>query len=169
MAYSVAVSGSGPTPTGSVLVSDGQGDSCAVPSLSSGSGFCFITENASGGPFTITATYFGDDNYSAAVTTLTETVTPALPVLYIAPSANPAPSGPVDYSVTVAVNGSDPTGSIVVSDGLNGSCSISTIDLGTGSCSIDEATSQDPYTVTAVYSGDANYLGASADILEIVN
>ncbi|MGC2288707.1 MAG: Ig-like domain-containing protein [Thermoplasmata archaeon] len=67
---SVTVSGSGPTPTGSVSISDGlagPNDSCTISALdASGSGSCELIPSAEGS-LTITATYSGDSNYGPAV------------------------------------------------------------------------------------------------------
>ncbi|MGA2521317.1 MAG: choice-of-anchor Q domain-containing protein [Acidimicrobiales bacterium] len=69
--YTVTVTGSGATPTGSVAVSDNLGGSCSIPILSAGSGSCAIDETASLSPYTVTASYSGDGNYSSGTTSLT--------------------------------------------------------------------------------------------------
>ena len=69
--YGVIVNGTGPTPTGSMTVSDNQGGSCSIPILSSGSGSCAIDESASLSPYTVTASYSGDDNYTSESTSIT--------------------------------------------------------------------------------------------------
>ena len=89
VSYSVLVTGAGATPTGSVSVSDGQGGSCIIASLGSGSGSCSITENASGSPYTVTGTYSGDANYSSGTSTTAETVNPATPTLTLKASPGP--------------------------------------------------------------------------------
>jgi alpha-tubulin suppressor-like RCC1 family protein len=165
--YDVTVSGSGATPTGTVSVSDGNGGSCAISSLdSSGSGSCSITEPA--GSYTVTATYSGDANYGSAVGTLIEAVEPASPTVSISESANPAALGRVTYKVTVTgVAGFTPTGSVTVSDGRR-TCTIATLNTsGIGSCNIAEPAGT--YTVTASYSGNANYVSATDTMSETVN
>ena len=164
--YDVTVSGSGATPTGTVSVSDGNGGSCAISSLdSSGSGSCSITEPA--GSYTVTATYSGDANYSPAEGTTSETVNPAAPTVTVTGLSNPATTGPVTYDVTVTGSGATPTGTVSVSDGNGGSCAISSLDSsGSGSCSITEPAGS--YTVTATYSGDANYGSAVGTLIEAV-
>ena len=80
-----------------------------------------------------------------------------------------ATTGPVSYSVTVTGSGGTPTGSVGVSDGNGGSCSIATLDgTGSGSCSIVENATNSPFTVTATYSGDGSYAGASGTTTETV-
>ena len=168
VSYSVLVTGDGATPTGSVSVSDGQGGSCIIASLRSGSGSCSITENASGSPYTMTGSYSGDANYSSGTSTTTETVNPATPTLTLNASPDPATNGAgsVTYAVTASGAGAAPTGSVVVSDGAGGSCTISPLISASGSCAITEALGA--YTVTASYSGDANYTVAQATIGETV-
>jgi len=66
--YTATVSGSGPTPTGSVTVSDDLG-SCEIASLDgNGSGSCDLTEQAGFATYTITATYSGDSYYAGGST-----------------------------------------------------------------------------------------------------
>jgi hypothetical protein len=74
VAYDVTVSGSGATPSGTVTVSDGTGDSCTGSRDISGSASCTLVENATDSPYTVTAVYSGDDNYSAAAATTNEIV-----------------------------------------------------------------------------------------------
>jgi len=68
--YTILVSGNGPTPTGSVTVSDGQGGTCSA-ALSTGLANCAINEANLTSPFTVTATYGGDQNYGSAAASLT--------------------------------------------------------------------------------------------------
>jgi hypothetical protein len=71
--YTVTLSGSGATPTGPVDVSDDQGATCSIDSFVSGVGSCALDEEASGGPYTVTASYGGDPNYATASTSVTNT------------------------------------------------------------------------------------------------
>ena len=71
--YTVTLSGSGAAPTGPVDVSDDQGSTCSIDSFVSGVGSCALDEEASGGPYTVTASYGGDANYATASTTVTNT------------------------------------------------------------------------------------------------
>jgi hypothetical protein len=163
--YHVTVKGfRGTAATGSVTVSDGT-NTCTIASLSSGAGECSIAEAA--GSYTVTASYSGDTNYLAATGTKKETVKKGKATVAITPSANPAPApGSVSYLVSITgVNGFTPAGSVFVSDGGGGSCSI-TLSAGSGSCSIDEA--QGTHHVTAEYLGSSQYQGTSKSIVEKV-
>jgi hypothetical protein len=164
--YTATVKGvSGTAATGTVAVSDGSGGSCLIGSLSAGAGSCSIDEAA--GSYTVTASYSGDTNYLAASGTKKQTVRKGKATVAITPSANPAPApGSVSYLVSVTgVNGFTPAGSVFVSDGSGGSCSI-TLSAGSGSCSIDET--QGTHHVTAEYLGSSQYLGTSKFIVEKV-
>jgi len=68
--YTVSVRGTGPTPTGSVQVTDNDGSTCTIPTLDSGTGSCMLTESADNGPYTVTAAYGGDSNYGANTQTV---------------------------------------------------------------------------------------------------
>ena len=169
--YDVTVTGAGATPTGSVDVNDGQGGTCSIPSLSAGAGNCSIVENASDSPYTVTATYNGDSNYAVGAThTVSENVGLGTPTVTITGNPNPAGTGTVSYDVTVTGSGATPTGSVTVTDGQGGTCSVASLSAGSGNCSIAENAADSPYTVTATYNGDGNYAsGATNTVVETVN
>ena len=119
--YIVTVSGDGATPTGSVTVFDGAGGSCSIPNLDdTGSGTCSITENAAESPFSVTASYSGDLNYTSATGYTNEDVALATPTVTVTGQSG-ATTGPVAYGVTVSgpTGAATPTGSVTVSDGTN--------------------------------------------------
>ena len=167
VSYSVAVSGSGATPTGSVVVADGSGGSCTITSLTNGSGSCSINEAASSTPYSVTAEYYGDVNYATAGGTTTESVNLLTPTVTLSASPSPATTGPVTYAVAVAgpSGGPTPTGSVSVSDGAGGACSI-TLSAAAGNCSITEAAGS--YSVAGSYSGDTNYATSTGRTNETV-
>jgi hypothetical protein len=167
--YDVTVTGSGQTPTGTVSVADGVGGTCTIASLSGGAGNCSIVENAANSPLTVTATYNGDTNYASGETnTVLETVTPATPTVAVTGNPNPGPTGSITYDVTVAGGGAAPTGSVSVTDGKGGSCSIPSLSAGAGSCAIFEHAVDSPFTVTATYDGDSNYVTNNHTVTENV-
>ena len=167
--YIVTVSGDGATPTGSVTVFDGAGGSCSIPNLDdTGSGTCSITENAAESPFSVTASYSGDLNYTSATGYTNEDVALATPTVTVTGQSG-ATTGPVAYGVTVSgpTGAATPTGSVTVSDGTN-TCSITSLTSGSGTCSLIENASEDGQTVTASYSGDLNYTSATGKTTETV-
>ncbi|HEX3947325.1 MAG TPA: hypothetical protein VHW47_06445, partial [Acidimicrobiales bacterium] len=70
----------------------------------------------------------------------------------------------VTYSVHVSEGTATPAGTVIVSDGDGGSCTVSVLTAGAGSCAILEAASPAPYVATATYSGDAGYPTTSATL-----
>ena len=167
--YIVTVSGDGATPTGSVTVFDGAGGSCSIPNLDdTGSGTCSITENAAESPFSVTASYSDDLNYTSATGYTNDDVALATPTVTVTGQSG-ATTGPVAYGVTVSgpTGAATPTGSVTVSDGTN-TCSITSLTSGSGTCSLIENASEDGQTVTASYSGDLNYTSATGKTTETV-
>jgi hypothetical protein len=168
---SVSVSGAGATPTGSVSVSDGT-NTCSITSLTSGSGTCSITENAAESPFSVTASYSGDLNYTSATGKTTETVAKATPTVSVSGPSS-AVTGVIDYVVTISGQGASPSGSVTISDGTKMSsgalntCTIALNAEGIGACALQEGTGT--YQVTAKYTGDYNYGAASTTTTEVVN
>lgn len=160
--YSASVTGTGPIPTGSVEISDGEGGTCTA-TLIAGGGGCALTENAGASPYTIAAAYSGDSYYASTTTNLTEVVNPAVATVTFTPSSNPANEGPVTYTVLVTGNGATPTGTVTVDDGEGNSCT-ATLVIGVGNCAVDEVNLTSPYSITATYNGDENYSTASATL-----
>jgi Ca2+-binding RTX toxin-like protein len=155
--YTVVPAGAG-TPTGSVTVSDGT-QSCTATVAA---GQCTITF-ATAGPKSLTAVYAGDSTFSGGTSAAEpHTVSPADTTTTIT-SDSPDPSSQgaavtVQYSVTVSPPGAGaPTGNVTVSDGVN-SC-VATV--GTGQCSIT-LTTEGSRTLTATYSGNANFGGSTS-------
>jgi YVTN family beta-propeller protein len=145
------------TASGACTISGGAGS--GTVKMISGSGTCTVAANQA-----------GNSNYSAAPqVTSTTTAQKATSVTTIASnSPNPSNTGQA-VAIGVKVTGSGtPTGSVQVSASTGESCS-ATLASGAGTCSITFATSG-PRTLTAVYSGDANFTGStSAGVTQTVN
>ena len=112
MTFTATVSGSGPTPTGTVTFYDG--GTCLAPGTTLGSGFTLSTSALAAGTHTILACYSGDVNYASSSGSLSKTVSAvAVTVTAVAAtkvygSADPA----LSYTVT--------SGSLVSDDGFTG-------------------------------------------------
>ena len=163
---SVKVSGSGPTPTGTVDI-NGADTNCTI-TLASGIGSCNAVFNTAG-PKTLTATYNGDVNYLGSSGNASHTVNRTVSTTTITEDI-PDPSAPyqtVTVSVTVTGAGAAPTGTVAISiSGVSSVCTI-TLASGTGSCNV-VFTAAGTFTISANYSGDGNYLGSSAIETHIV-
>lgn len=156
-------SGSTETPSGTVTVSGG-GYSSSAQSLSTSGSYTFTipANSLSGGADTLTVSYSGDSYYTlgsgqASINIVTTAL--VTPTVTVTPASTTIDSGQ-SLKVTVGVTGSSatPTGSITLKSGST-SLGTGTLDT-TGSTSITVAAntlSVGNDTLTATYSGDANY------------
>lgn len=155
------------TPTGTVTVNDGAGGMCTatLPATS-----CQLTSTTQGAK-TLTFTYSGDANFNGSTNTAGHGVNKADTTVTITDDMpDPSVFGQ-NYAVTASVSvnspgSGTPTGTITVTDGTN-NC---TITLPGTSCNLP-STSVGVKTLTATYSGDANYNGSgpSAGVSHTVN
>ena len=167
VAVSVTVSGAGVKPTGTVDIT-GADTNCTI-TLAGGSGSCNVVFNTIGGK-TITATYNGDMNYSISTTTAAQTVGQGPSTTTIS-SELPDPSAVgqnVVVTVTVTGAGATPLGTVNLNGAFSGPICPITLIGGTGSCTvIFPATGTS--TLTATYTGDANYIGSSTTASHVVH
>ena len=163
---SAASPGSG-TPTGTVQFQIDDSDYGSPVSLN-GSGQATITDAAlSLGDHTVTASYSGDSNFTAS-DPLDQTVDQATTSTVLTASANPAlVSTSITFTAIVTANSpgsGTPTGSVEFWDGAT--------DLGPGTLSGGVATystsalSLGDHTITAVYSGDTNFVTSTSSDLD---
>jgi hypothetical protein len=154
----VTVSGAGGTPTGTVAIT-GADTNCNI-TLSGGSGSCNVIFNTTGNKV-LTALYSGDSSYASSSATEGHVVaaSSSFSATHItADTPDPSIPGQV-VAVTVVVTGSGtiPTGTVAIT-GADSNCTI-TLAGGTGTCSVTFNTSG-AKTLTASYSGNANYVGS---------
>jgi hypothetical protein len=163
LSVKVTVTGSGATPTGTVTLSDG-GYNSSIASLSGGIATIVIPANSlSAGSDALTVNYSGDANYGPATGSATETVTiPLTPSITVTPAASTSvATSSLSVKVTVTGSGATPSGTVTLSGGgytttataLSGG--IATIVIPANSLSAGND------TLTASYSGDANYAPAT--------
>lgn len=146
--YTVSVSVTGFSPTGTVDIDDGQGEICQVvlPATS-----CMLNAPTVG-PRTITAIYSGDVNNLPSTDSAAHQVVQVVSTTII-DSIVPEPSAVgAAYTVNVSVLGFGPTGSVLVDDGAGNNCAIA---LPATSCVLANAAAG-TLTVSAAYPGDAN-------------
>lgn len=122
------------------------------------------------GPNTITVSYSGDVDHTAATGTVTFTIAKATTTLGLTTSPNPSAAG---ASVTLSTHftipfGGTPTGTITFFDGTSslGSVTPDQID----SSIVVSNLSTGSHSITAQYSGDANFTGStSTATVQVVN
>ncbi|MFE7782421.1 Ig-like domain repeat protein [Streptomyces libani] len=159
---SAAAPGDG-TPTGTVTFDFGDGTSpLTVPATAGVATTTHTWAGTSGSPYTVAADYSGDAGFTPSTGTGIQTVAPAATFTSVSGVPEPSVTGqPVDITATVSVvapGAGTPTGSV-------------TFDFGDGTPSVTEpvtdgtatlthtwaGTSAGPYTVSATYSGDADF------------
>ncbi len=187
----VSASGTGPVPTGNVVISV-DGVAMAPVALSNG-GYTITLSSIVAGSHTFSVLYIGDRVYGSSSASSTVVVAKATPLVGVPNIASPAyvlfignqngtyvpydgslRSYYMDYVVKVAgATGLVPTGTLSFMQGTSAQCGTFTLDV-TGSATfqpgcLEITTNQNvpneltPQTITSiVYSGDANYAAFSA-------
>ena len=167
--------GNNGNPTGDATVTAGGVNLIAPGTCSVGNGGgnpCYIDSAtalpASATPYTVTAAYAGDNNFTPTSVTSTllvlrATTTTALTVTPTSASSNDEGSVTISATVTSGTTGA-PSGSIAVQHGGTLVCTITDLkpvgtNAATGSCPALSDTQLAPgsYALTANYAGDGNY------------
>ena len=163
--FSVSVtSASGAAPTGTVKFSvDGTAFGSPV-TVASGAASINLT-GLSVKTHTISAAYSGDANYAAASTSESIIVAKAMPAFKItAPAAGASFTSGTTVKFTVSVtssSGAAPTGTVKFS--VDGTAFGSAVTVASGAASINlTGLSVKAHTISAAYSGDGNYVSATA-------
>ena len=149
--------------TGTVAFMDGT-TALGTGTVSSGTA-SFSTSTLSVGTHSITAVYSGDANYNGVTSAaLAQVVNKITPPLTITSSLNPAPQGSaVTFIATV------PAGATGTVQFLDGTTVLGTGTVSSGAASFSTtALSVGTHSITAVYSGDANYNGATSSAVSQV-
>ena len=166
---SVAVSGTTGTPTGSVMVADGNGAACGPVVLSGGVASCALASSVAG-ELTLTASFEpGDGTSDPSAGTAPHAVDAAATSLALTLAPEPAhPDEEIVATILLTVDApgaGEPTGVVVVSQpDVGASC---TIELPETSCSMPPST-VGLHSVHAVYVSDGNFLESSADAEHLV-
>jgi hypothetical protein len=170
----ITVSGNVGTPTGSVNVQDNFTviPGCADLPLVNGTATC-TTTFTTGGRHDIFATYPGDANYYSGSGSIYQDVIQRLNTASVSLAASPNPAGfgeNVDIVASVTGGAGTPTGTVRFRDGTGDiyGCTAVPLSGGSATCRTDGLASG-TRSLSAVYSGDANYNEAtSATINESV-
>ncbi|MGW2637091.1 Ig-like domain repeat protein [Streptomyces sp. NPDC001348] len=162
-------------PSGTVRFDFGDGTSPAVVSLvGSVATVQHAYGSASGGPYTVTAAYSGDTDFTAASGVTTQTVAPALTTTAVSTSPDPSTTGgqvTVTATVTAVPPGAgSPTGTVTFDFG-DGTTPVSApVTSGTATTTHAYAsTSGSPFAVIATYSGDGDFTGSTGSTIQTVN
>jgi len=155
---------SGTGPTGSVTFLNGT-TTLGTVSLSNGTAQLAVSSLAAGSR-SINAQYSGDSNFAGSTSTaLVETVNPVATSTVIVANTNPATFGQA-VALTATVQppaGSTATGTITFVDGTN---SLGTATLANNNAQLTVSTlTVGTHSVTAVYSGSANFAPSTSAVL----
>ena len=150
------------TPTGVVTFSDGSA-TLGTGTLNAAGQATFTTANLSVASHPVTASYAGDGNFAASATpqALTQVVNPAATTTAVAASVNPSHGGQsVTFTATVTPTSSAPAapgGTVQFKvDGANFGSPVTLVNRSATSPSTTSL-AVGGHTVTAVYSGNANF------------
>src|SRR5579864_765183 len=152
-----------PTPTGTVVFSDGATNLGTVNV--SASAASFTTSTLTAGTHSIAATYSGDTLYTGSTANLMQKVI-GPPNIQLVSSLNPSTPGVnVTFTVTVSSPNGTPTGTVIFNDGSTALSVALPLD-GSGVAAFSTATlAAGTHPITAVYSGDANFTTVTSPIV----
>jgi hypothetical protein len=167
--YSPAVTSYPYSSGGTFNLSASSSASLTVSFASTTSGVCTITGTTAyivtAGTCTIQATQTGNVDYSAATpVSVNYTISQVMPTITLVSSLNPILLlNPVTYTATVSSAAGKPTGTVTFEDGGTAitACANVPVTASTGlaSCAVTY-TVTGTHNITAVYSGDTNFLAA---------
>ncbi len=166
----MAATGSGVAPTGSVTFKDNTTTICNAAALSGGLATC-APPTLTAGSHPISATYSGDTNYNTASGSLTQTVNTGSPTVNLSSSSNPSTyAAAVTLTATVPAlgSGATPTGTVTFKDGATTVCAAVAMSSGSATC-LTSALTAGLHSLTAAYSGDTNYGTATGSLSQTVN
>ena len=163
LSVTIAVSGTGGTPTGSVVLSSGSYISSAATLNSASATITIPAGSLAAGSATLTAKYTPDSgsssSYNSASGTASVTVTQATstPTVTVTPASSSISSAQsLGVTITVAGTGATPTGSVVLSSGSYTSSS-ATLNSGSATITIPAGSLAAGFdTLTAKYTPDTN-------------
>jgi hypothetical protein len=152
--------------TGTVTFKDSGADitGCINQAVSGGTATCAIGV-LGGGSYSITAVYSGDTNYTGSTSNLiTQLVNQASSSVALTTSGSPIAYGEL-VTFTATTSPLAASGTVTFKDGgvdITG-CINQAVSGGTATCATSTL-SVGSHSITAVYSGDANYLGSTSPV-----
>jgi hypothetical protein len=165
--FTATVSSTAGTPTGTVSFYDGT-TATVLGTVTLAAGVAtYTTTGLAAGPHSIYAIYNEDNGNPNFLTVTSSTLTETIemtPAIVVVASANPALlSSPVTFTATVSSTAGTPTGTVSFYDG--------TTLLGAGTLAAGVVTyttaglAAGPHSITAAYSGDANFVTMTSSAL----
>ncbi len=167
LTFAATVSAAAGTPGGTVTFEDGATVLDTAPVNSSGVA-TFTTPGLALGQHSITSVYSGNGDFAASTSSpLLQNVDQSSSTTTLTSSANPSSTGQnVTFTAKVspvAPGGGIPTGSVTFS---NGTTQLAVVPLQAGSASYStSALTLGTYSISAVYTGDTNFIGGSSNTL----
>ncbi|MGP3945921.1 Ig-like domain repeat protein [Streptomyces sp. 6N106] len=157
----------GGSPTGTVMFDFGDGSApAAVPVLDGLATAVYAYTSAAGSPYAVTAAYGGNPDFTASGDTVTHSVGRASTAMAVTSTPDPSVAGqPVTVTATLSVVApgvGTPTGTVIVDPG-DGTAPV-TASLAGGAATVIHAYTEalgSPFTITATYSGDADFTASS--------
>jgi hypothetical protein len=121
------------------------------------------TPPTSAGSYTVVGTISGTTDYSGSISGTLVIAKAGSQVANLASNSNPAaPGSQVTFTATVTSTAGTPTGTVTFTDNAGTTLGQGTLSNGVATVTVDFTNAQDgANSITAVYSGDANFLGAS--------
>jgi hypothetical protein len=170
LGVTVSVTGSGPTPTGTIFLTSGSYTSSTEtigtsPCTSNTScSFTIPANKLAAGTDTLTAHYSGDANYASGSNTGSVSVTQSAYSLAATTPAAVAPGSPATSTITGTTSSTDYTGTVTL-----GTCSLTTSPTGAVSLPTCSASGTITYTNgTATGSGTATVYTTATSTVEMV-
>lgn len=164
--FTVSISGALGQATGTVAFLDGGAAICSNVPLSAGMASC-TTGALSTGAHTITASYPGSSTYAATTSNAVAQTVKATANVTIASSRNPSDAGQA-VTFTASVNGAAgmATGTVAFLDGGTTIAGCGSVAVGAGAATCTtSALAEGTHSISARYSGDGIYNGATSSAL----
>ncbi|MGW3274571.1 Ig-like domain repeat protein [Streptomyces kronopolitis] len=124
-------------------------------------------------PFTVSALYSGDSNFSSSSGTDLQTVAPASTLTTVTSAPDPSVTGqPVTLTATVAAlapGAGVPTGTVTFDFGDGTATTSAPVSGGVARVTHTYTSASGPLTVTALYDGDVSFLSSSGTDTQTVN
>jgi hypothetical protein len=169
--FTVTVTSAAGTPSGTVkFVDETTGETLGAVDLDEHGVASLTTAALPAGTHTVTATYAGNESFAASSGSTTQTVEQAVTATTLESSPNPATFGDeVTFTATVTSAAGTPSGTVTFVDDTTGeTLGMAELDENGVASLTTAALSAGTHTVTATYSGSANFATSIGMVDQIV-